>query len=384
MFTKNRLSVLAVKNGVYRVATTDAFLNISDSQLSQTRNLHRNLENQFQLPDHINALSVQDLTSESKALDAAYLSGMLDAVFDDQVSPVLRGREYSINFDFDLADSVVGGRSITYEVDGVQLEVDGGYEGRNGLYLVEAKNRAVFENMNLRQLIYPYFHYRKKLNLKKPVYVYILFYDAVSIGFSFFPLKEISQQLLDPDGLLDYERTSYCELRSQDTPSCGSFLDLLLVRVDENLTDRETPFPQADDFERVYAIFRDLIDAGPSGIALADLFRDYSVVPRQWDYYFNVLRWMRLAARKGELVVVSAIGVKLWGETRDARATVFQMASIAVSNELVHAILHKQSISDVVRYRQRLDADSTFYRRIQSIQSWLRYFEQLFGDPELN
>jgi len=87
--------------------------------------------------------------SEMQHLDFAYASSLIRTFTgDDSLVLTIRGRKYTPEFSFK-----VNGHSLT--VRGVQTEVDAGYEGRDKIVLVEAKNTTT-TNTIIRQLFYPY------------------------------------------------------------------------------------------------------------------------------------------------------------------------------------------------------------------------------------
>ena len=69
----NRLSILAIKNGVYRIAQNDPFIDISDTIHSPIHIIKP--------PENILTIDPFNIKSESAALDIASVSGMLDNVF---------------------------------------------------------------------------------------------------------------------------------------------------------------------------------------------------------------------------------------------------------------------------------------------------------------
>ena len=82
-------------------------------------------------------------------LDRAYaLSLIRHFANDDSLVLTIRGRKYTPTFDFVAGESQIS-------VDGVQTEVDGGYEGANQVVLIEAKNGTA-TNTIIRQLYYPF------------------------------------------------------------------------------------------------------------------------------------------------------------------------------------------------------------------------------------
>ena len=80
---------------------------------------------------------------------------------DESLVLTIRGRKYTPRFEF-----YVNKHKITAE--SVQTEVDAGYEGRNQVVLIEAKNIGS-KNIIIRQLYYPFrqwqTHTGKKVNL---------------------------------------------------------------------------------------------------------------------------------------------------------------------------------------------------------------------------
>jgi hypothetical protein len=98
--------------------------------------------------------------SEMQHLDFAYAASLVRTFLeDDSLVLTIRGRKYTPKFSFN-----VGKQTITAE--SVQTEVDAGYEGRNQVVLIEAKNSQT-NNTIIRQLFYPFrqwqHHTKKKV-----------------------------------------------------------------------------------------------------------------------------------------------------------------------------------------------------------------------------
>ena len=91
-------------------------------------------------------------------LDFAYASSIIRTFMsDDSLVLTIRGRKYTPQFSFNVGKQLI-------EVDGVQTEVDAGYEGKNKVVLIEAKNSKT-DNVIIRQLFYPFrqwSHHTKK------------------------------------------------------------------------------------------------------------------------------------------------------------------------------------------------------------------------------
>jgi len=87
--------------------------------------------------------------SEMQHLDFAYAASLIRTFLEDEsLVLTIRGRKYTPRFSFK-----VGSQELTAE--SVQTEVDAGYEGRNQIALIEAKNVST-KNTIIRQLFYPY------------------------------------------------------------------------------------------------------------------------------------------------------------------------------------------------------------------------------------
>ena len=67
-------------------------------------------------------------------LDFAYASSLIRTFMnDDSLVLTIRGRKYTPSFSFKVGKQLI-------ETQSVQTEVDGGYEGRKNVVLIEAKN----------------------------------------------------------------------------------------------------------------------------------------------------------------------------------------------------------------------------------------------------
>ena len=89
---------------------------------------------------------------------------------DETLVLTIRGRKYTPQFNFVASE-------INLEVSGVQTEVDAGYEGKDKIVLIEAKNSANTDTI-IRQLYYPYRQWQE--HTKKTVYP--LFFEKRKIN----------------------------------------------------------------------------------------------------------------------------------------------------------------------------------------------------------
>ena len=140
IFIENNLFLLPVRNGKYAIIKGEGYVDIPEIQ--SVIKIYKS-----KLDFKLDTSSVGN--SEMQHLDFAYATSLIRTFLDDKsLVLTIRGRKYSPKFSFN-----VDNQEIT--VESVQTEVDAGYEGRNQVVLIEAKNSAT-KNTIIRQLFYPY------------------------------------------------------------------------------------------------------------------------------------------------------------------------------------------------------------------------------------
>ena len=140
VFRDAGLFILPVRNGQYAIVKGEGYADIPAiaSPLQHYRS---------RFPFELETTRVGN--SEMQHLDYAYaLSLLRHFVGDASLVLTIRGRKYTSQFDF-----VAGGFRLS--VQGVQTEVDAGYEGASQVALVEAKSGNA-SNTIIRQLYYPF------------------------------------------------------------------------------------------------------------------------------------------------------------------------------------------------------------------------------------
>ncbi|ARE79909.1 type II restriction enzyme [Campylobacter helveticus] len=138
VFIDNDLFILPIKNGEYILCKGDGYVDIPNIETKA-------ISYKSKLDFELKSVSVGD--SEMQHLDFAYASSLIRTFMQDE-SLVIRGRKYTPEFDFNtkLYQNI--------KIKSVQTEVDSGFEGREKIVLVEAKNNLT-QNVIIRQLYYP-------------------------------------------------------------------------------------------------------------------------------------------------------------------------------------------------------------------------------------
>jgi hypothetical protein len=157
VFSEKGLFILPIKNGKYAIIKGEGYVDIPEI-IQPSNEYHSKLD--FEL--ETSAIG----NSEMQHLDFAYANSLIRSFLkDDSLVLTIRGRKYTPKFDF-----LVGKHPIT--VESVQTEVDAGYEGRNQLVLIEAKNSAS-KNTIIRQLYFPFRQWQQHTKKK----VSVLFFE---------------------------------------------------------------------------------------------------------------------------------------------------------------------------------------------------------------
>lgn len=154
---KNGLILLPVKNGYYVIVKGEGYLDIpeieGEADIYNTK-----------LDFDLDTSKIGD--SEMQHLDFAYASSLIRTFMDDpSLVLTIRGRKYTPQFSYKIGKHLI-------EIQGVQTEVDAGYEGKNKVVLIEAKNSSTKDTI-IRQLYYPYRQWSEHTNKK----VFLLFFE---------------------------------------------------------------------------------------------------------------------------------------------------------------------------------------------------------------
>ena len=151
VFKERGLFILPVRNGKYVLVKGDGYVDIPTITTD--------------IEPYVSALDFPLVTSgignsEMQHLDFAYANSIIrNFMNDDSLVLTIRGRKYTPRFDFR-----VGNHSIF--VESVQTEVDAGYEGRDQVVLIEAKNSSATDTI-IRQLFYPFKQWKHHVSKSK-------------------------------------------------------------------------------------------------------------------------------------------------------------------------------------------------------------------------
>ncbi len=343
------LSILAIKNGLYRIAKNDPFIDIAEEISTKVITLD--------VPQNISTIDPFNIKSESAALDIAMISGMHRRVFQEESQLTVRGRlRGSLNFH--IAD-------VAYNVEGVQIEVDGGYESKSALHLIEAKI-GYSNNINIRQLLYPQLYWERELKGKKKIKSY-LFYLQNDI-FRFIPFYTN-----DTIGYVDYENEM--AFRFKEALSNFSIYD---IAVNSKDVDTSVPFPQADRFETLHTMI--LLLSQNRCLSKEEFSTHFDIVERQIDYYFSALKWLKVAKEDHNCLVLTPKGEEIVNLPFRKRVEV--LAKTVFSDPIFNAVLHNKDINSNYFYHYNMYSESTIKRRLGTVRAWIKYLKTILEQDE--
>ena len=313
-------------------------------------------------------------SSESQYIDAAFNTGLLATFLNlNEMYLTIRGREYTLPFDFQLGSYVVRTQSV-------QIEVDAGYEGLHEIVLLEAKIGKP-DAFNIRQLYYPFRHFSALVETKRVRKLVRNVFLAYDISTETYHLYEYTfENFLDPNSA-EARRCAIYRIAQQERLVAHDLIDAEF-RTESKLV------PQADDLNKVFELLT-LVDAGLN--RATDVAEYFVFAKRQSSYYREAAEYMGLLARTADgRYELTERGIYLLTQPPGEKARAFAKA---IMNSWIFVELLRRagtsrafSVADIEaiiasvhdKGDQRYTA-STVQRRRQTIVAWLKWLAQEFG-----
>ena len=337
VFRQRGLSMLPIRRDAYLIGEFDLYERFPD-EAGPLKSVP--------VPRHICSIDFEQVTSESMALTAAYLSGMLEDFIGARLVPTVSGRMSTQRLPIR-----VGGRDVV--VDRAQMEIDAGYESAEHLVLVEAKNR-LSPDFNIRQLYFPFRRFSLALD-KEVLPVYLVYSNGVFHFYRYaFP---------DPADFRSITLVDAARFVLGSTALTPAAVRDILAHT--QATAPGVPFPQADSFARVISLLE-------NPVAKAEMPEAFGFTPRQADYYTNAARYLGLHRLDG---------------TRDERnlTLVEALASRPVFRGMVELVasqgrpITKEEAESLMRTASLGLGESTLRRRAATVAAWSHWLAERLG-----
>ena len=149
------------------------------------------------------------------------------------------------------------------------------------------------------------------------------------------------------------------------------------------MINKEAPFPQANDFQKIISILN---------IEEVDKLKDYSLMcvylgdisPRQVDYYLTACIYLGLINEEKEFTD-TGFHLHILGAT-DQMA---ELARYIISDEIFGTVYFRQKllgfdldledVMDIMKEHVSFDSEAMYRRRASTVMSWVRWIDQNVG-----
>lgn len=360
---ENDVTILPVKNGEYALINGDGYQNLP----SILEAIHF-----FEWPYQKRLETLpKEPRSESQVIDMAIATGLISHFLEDyDLTLTIRGRLRSAPFKFIFQGGI---KAHELSIDGVQIEVDAGFEGEK-IYLIEAK-MGERDDFHVRQLYYPMKMWIEE-GVSKEIVPLLITYANEIISISQYRFKNIQE---------------YSSIELVKTVNYAFEPNPLKITLPEIFKDikvsteqpEDIPFPQADDIRKV----RDTVDLISWGYDTRDqIAKFWNVDPRQGDYYANAGQYLALIKKRKKQWVLTEKGktfVHLPTTQRNKMLAelIFQHSAFyeVQMNYFDNNFLSREQISLLIQKSTiKALSDSTLLRRASTIMSWIKYINEVY------
>ncbi len=367
IFRKNNLSILPITNGeyvIFRDRYKKSYFSFNSDALALPVERHASESS----ADSIETLNLGNINSEFQAIDYAHLVSVLSSFTGEtNLRLTIRGKSRSGSFQLALPE----GPSIT--INGVQIEIDSGYEGSRGIYLIEAK-LGKREDFHIRQLFYPWKEWSQKVR-KQVIPIFFVFSNGLFYLFQF--------RFGEKYGEMEITNTK-CYSVDED-PVLAIQFDALIHEIPVDAAEPGfVPFPQANDLDKVI----DLVVSFNDELSTRDGISEYfEFDERQGDYYANAAIYLGFLEREGvkSQFSLTELGRELKHyRTRRCRNGILfnqllKRPTFRRSIEILrnsHLNVNEISIEDIAEIIHQFDArynEVTRHRRASTVKTWLKW-----------
>lgn len=367
------LNILSASRSSYYIGDFDVFEDFPDTS---------DLKPEFcELPWY-ETLRVDNITTESNAINALLLGGILDKFLRDyDTAETFNGRMGSGDFEYAIARA--NGSHIKLAVHGAQLEIDGGFENEHSVIIMEAKN-VIHGDFNVRQLYYPFRKYSELVT--KPIR--LVFSQYTNLTYNLFEYEFADPMDYSSITLLRKAAYTFEEDRITDEDVWWQWQGTKVLYDDyEKCIAADVPFPQADRIDRIFALL-EFLAGKPDGASTAEITELMGTVERQAAYYPTAGRYLGLFEKpKRNLTVLTDRARDLLKLRRSDR--MLRLASFIFEHKIFHELYDISRKSgkiperdEVVEYMKELrvldgGADVTVRRRASTVTGWLRWLFEL-------
>lgn len=304
---------------------------------------HVNQIKSIEVP-HYESIDIDNITSEANAINVLVLSKILDDFLStDENVATFNGRMGTGSFEFTVSDHSKEKKNHI-DVINAQCEIDGGFENKNSVVILEAKN-VLHKDFHIRQLYYPYRLWHSKV--KKPIRLVFSIYSNKIFRLFEYKFEDIN----------DYSSIQLVQSKNYSLENTKITLDDLIdiknktkVKYNDNQNDKTLPpFVQANNFNRVISLLENMYDTTMNDEEIAELMHfGYHINNgkpqyRQSQYYYNAGKYLGIFDKKRDDKKIVCYLTELGNE-------VYRMPYKERQLKLVSLILEHQIFNELFEY----------------------------------
>ncbi|MFT8705079.1 type II restriction enzyme [Bifidobacterium aquikefiricola] len=367
--SRRNLNILPISRSSYEV---------SDFQLYQKFPEDLDDKVQFVNTPNLETIDFDDLTSESNAINAMNITGILDDFLRaDRTVETFNGRMGTKQFSFDV--DLVHGGSKRVNVNSAQLEIDGGFENDDSIVIMEAKN-VPHPDFHVRQLYFPYRLWQGKVKKN----IRLVFSQYVDSTYHLFEYSFDDPENYSSIRLLRQANYSF-QSSAITWDDLHKLWDNTRPVTDDNQDQTPIPFIQADHFPRLISLIEKMSKAKTMTAADIALYMEFDI--RQSSYYASAGKYLEIIenAGHGHGSQLTVLGQKLMlKKIRDRR---LELVRLIIRHQIFHDFL--ASIFECGELPSRAEVKEkmltynvcapgeTLNRRASSVLGWLRWISML-------
>lgn len=369
IFKANGIGILPNTRGSYILSKFNLFADFPE--------IYDEITAVVMLP-HIETIDPDVITSESAAINCAYVSGIIeDFTGDKKILPTVNGRMSSGSFNFNIIGN--NGRTMNFDVLNSQIEIDGGYEGENTFSIIEAKN-SISKDFVIRQLYYPYRLWEGKTR-KETKLIYLTYSNGI---YTLYEYRYDDKFSYNDIILARSKRYRIYSSRFSKSEIEDSIRKIKIV------PEPEVPFPQANSFEKVIN-FMEILQSGPK--TKEEIASEFDFDERQSDYYFNATKYLGFTQKTTDLGLssyrLSSSGERLMKLALNQRQ--LELIKAVLSHKVFMEVyltggnskqLEIHEVSAIMKNHSLygINSESTILRRASTVDAWINWIRSVIRE----
>lgn len=283
-FKDNNLNILPTSRGAYIISDFNLYEKIPDLTESV-------LEMQkIDVPNY-QTISIDKITSESKAINVLLLTKILDYFLEEEDNVnTFNGIEGTGKFSFKI--DRLSREPLFIDVNSAQCKIDVGLENENSIVIIEVKN-VVHKDFHIRQLYYPYRSWGKKVT--KPIRLLFIIYSNEIYRVFEYKFEDVGNY--SSIKFVNGKNYSLQDTEINMEDLLNIYNETTIKYDDEEIKNHTTkiPFVQADSFDRLISLVENINEKPMTELEISELMLFET---RQSNYYFNAGRYLGLLEKR--------------------------------------------------------------------------------------